>query len=148
MITRIHAPYAAAHLHGIGDASPKGSPYPDQSYDIPTTIALTGNQNTTVNQAIERDADFELRAIVLNSQTGIYQVQFVINGWYQLSAGQILNANMQSDPSSPYVIFPAQLIPAGGRIQINITDLSGAPNTIQIVFRGVKRFQASQGASA
>lgn len=134
------APYAPAHLLGLGDSSPQGAPYPDQSYDIPVNITLTALQALNTAQIIERDADYVWRGIILNFQTGIYQVRFDINGWYLLSNGQILNANMQSDPSAPYPIFPELVVPAGGRIGIFITDLSNAGNTIQIVFRGVKRF--------
>ena len=138
------APYAPAHLLGLGDSAPSNAPYPDQSFDIPFDVSLTANQILQTSQIIERDADYVWRAVVLNSQTGIYRVQFDINGWYKLSSGQILNANMQSDPSSPYPIFPELVIPAGGRIGILITDLSGAPNTIEILFRGVKRFTQGQ----
>lgn len=139
---QLRAPYAPAHLIGMGDSSPQGSPYPDQSFDIPFDVTLTANQTLLTSQIIERDADFVWRAVVANSQTGIYQVQFDINGWYKLSPSQILNANLQSDPSSPYPIFPELTIPAGGRIGILITDLSGAGNTIEILFRGIKRFKA------
>lgn len=144
MIGRIAAPYAPAHLLGLGDSSPAGSPYPDQSYDIPVNITLTALQNLVTAQIIERDAAFVWRGIIANSQTGIYQVRFDINGWYLISSDQIVNANLQSDPSAPYPIFPELIVPAGGRIGINITDLSGAGNTIQMVFRGVKRFVAGQ----
>jgi len=143
MISRIAAPYASAHLLGLGDTSPQGAAYPDQSYDIPFNIALTALQAVNTSQAIDRDADFVWRGIIANSQTGIYQVRFDINGWYLLSNGQILNGNLQSDPASPYPIFPELIVPAGGRIGIYITDLSNAPNNIQIVFRGVKRFCAA-----
>ena len=146
VMNRIQAPYAAAHLLGMGDTSPQGAAYPDSSYDIPINIALTANQATGVQQLIQRDAAFMWRGIILSAFTGIFQVQFTINGWNLLSNGQILNANLQSDPSSPYPIFPEQLVPAGGYIGINITDLSGAPNNIQIVFRGVKRFSAANGS--
>jgi hypothetical protein len=137
------APYAPAHLLGMGDTSPQGTPYPDQSYDIPINITLTALQTLQTAQIIERDADYVWRGIIANSQTGIYQVRFDINGWYLLSNGQITNANLASDPSAPYPIFPELVVPAGGRIGINITDLSNAGNTIQIVFRGVKRFCAN-----
>ncbi len=138
------APYAPAHLLGLGDTGPAGAPYPDQSYDIPVTITLTANQNLNTNQQINRDADFVWRAVVANSQTGIYQVQYNVNGWYPVSNGFILNANMQSDPSSPYPIWPELIVPAGGFIGINVVDLSGAPNTVQLVLRGVKRFAKAQ----
>lgn len=141
---RTPAPYAPAHLLGLGSTAAPDAVYPDQSFDIPFNVTLTALQALNTQQQIERDADFVLRGIVLNSQTGIYQVQFSVNGWYNLSTGQVLNANMQSDPSSPYVVWPELIVPAGGFIGINITDLSNAGNTIQIVFRGCKRFSKAQ----
>lgn len=138
---RTLAPYAPAHLIGLGDTSPAGSAYPDQSYDLIYDVTLTANQTLQDFKPIERDADFVWRAIILNSSTGIYKVQFDVNAWYKLSSGQVLSANLQSDPSSPYPLFPELVVPAGGRIGIFITDTSGAPNTIEIVFRGVKRFK-------
>ena len=116
---QIRAPYAAAHLIGLGDSSAVGAPYPDQSFDVPFDVTLTALQTLQTSQIIERDADFVWRGI-------------------------ILNANMASDPSSPYPVFPELTVPAGGRIGILITDLSNAGNTIEIVFRGVKRFKANQ----
>jgi hypothetical protein len=144
MIGRIAAPYASAHLMGLGDTSPVGTPYPDQSYDIPFNVTLTALQNLNTAQLIDHDANFVWRGVIANSQTGIYQVRFDINGWYLLSQTQIINANLQSDPSAPYPIFPELVVPAGGRIGIYISDLSNSGNTIQIVFRGVKRFTPNQ----
>ena len=141
MIGRILAPNAPAHLLGLGDSSPQGTPYPDQSYDIPTNITLTGDQSLSTQQTIQRDADYVWRGIIINSYTSqLFQVRFNINGWYFMSQGYVLAANLQSDPSAPYPLFPEMTIPAGGQIGIDITDLSGSTNTIQIVFRGVKRF--------
>ena len=148
IVTR--APFAPVHLLGLGNTAPQGTPYPDQGFDIPFDITLTASQVTQQEQIIERDADFVLRAIVLGSvarQTAtsdLYAVQFDVNGWYKFSPAPILAGNLQSDPSAPYVVFPELTIPAGGRIGILFNELSAAPNTIEIVFRGVKRFPQTQ----
>lgn len=140
------APYAPAHLLGLGNTAPQGTPYPDQAFDIPFDITLSANQVTQQYQIIERDADYIWRACVIGraaagtATSDLYAVLFDINGWYKLSPTSILAGNLQSDPSAPYVIFPELTIPAGGRIGILFTELSGAPNTIEIVFKGVKRF--------
>lgn len=140
---RTFAPFAPAHLIGLGDASPAPTPYPDQSYDIPYDIVLTANQQLLDSKPIERDADFVWRAIVIAAATSqLFKVQFDVNGRDRLSPSQILAANYQSDPSSPYALWPEWTVPAGGRIGIFITDLSGAGNTIEIVFRGCKRTPA------
>lgn len=144
LVTR--APFAPASLMGLGNTAPQGTPYPDQSYDIPVDIVMTGNQvNLVTNQTIERDADYVWRGVVINSYTDVrFKVQFNINGWYNLSPTQINAGNYQSDPGAPYPIWPELTVPAGGRIQITTTDFSGSTNTIQIVLRGVKRFKQGQ----
>jgi hypothetical protein len=43
--------------------------------------------------------------------------------------------------SVQWPMFPEIVIPAGGRIGIDIQDLSAAPNTVQLAFRGVKRYR-------
>jgi len=37
------------------------------------------------------------------------------------------------------------LFPQGGRIGIDITNLTAVNNTIQLLFRGVKRYRLPQG---
>lgn len=140
---RTPAPYASAHLLGLGDTAPTGAVYPDQSFDIPFNATLTASAAFQLTQQIDRDAIFIWRALIINSAAVtslLFTVQFNINGWYNLSNGQVIAANLQSDASSPYPIWPELPVPAGGYIGINGTETSGSTNTIQIVFRGIKRF--------
>lgn len=150
MITQ-RVPYAPSHLKGLGNTAPQGVPYPDQAYTIPVSITMTGNQtNLLTYQDIERDADFIWRGFIVGKASAgtatsdLYSVQMDINGWYKLSPAQILAGNLQSDPSAPFPVFPELPVPAGGRIGILTSDLSGSTNTIQLLLLGVKRFK--QGA--
>ena len=107
-------------------------------YDYVYNVQLIANQ--ALNDQIQTDNDFPFawRAIVVNLLSGAFSVQFSIGNWYNLSSGQIHSSNLQSDPSNAYPIVPELLVPAGAKIGVNITDLSAAGNTIQIILRGVK----------
>jgi hypothetical protein len=132
-------PYAPPAYNGIGQVSvPSG--YRDNSFDYVFDVTLTANQSLRTQQSIHNDSDFCWRATVINRNTGLFMVQFSDSDWYFLSSEPIVSLNIQGDPASPYPVFPEIIIPAGGRIGINITDLSGNPNTIQMLFRGVKRY--------
>ena len=133
-------PYAPPVYNGIGQASvPAG--YRDVSFDyVYNPAVLTANLVRQDQLSIDNDADFCWRAIVINAFTGIFAVRFSDSDWYWLSSARITNTNIQGDPASPYPWFPEVIIPAGGRIGIDIQDLSGAENTIQMLFRGVKRY--------
>ena len=91
---------------------------------------------------VHNDSDFCWRATVVSS-TGLFAVQFADSDWFFLSSAPVVSSNIQGDPSSPSPVFPEIIIPAGGRIGINLTDLSNAPNTVRLLFRGAKRFQIS-----
>lgn len=129
-------PLAAKVYSGLNPASgPVDFTY---SYDgtIPSGGILTDGVQT------DTSAPFHWLAIVLNFYTSVqWSVRFGINGTYYFSQNQILASNFVSDPSAPFVIVGQLIVPAGGRITIDATDFSGAPNTIEILFRGMKLFQ-------
>jgi hypothetical protein len=110
-------------------------------YDTPANqLAANGSLSDAVSTML--DADFHWTAIVLNSYTSIsFSVRFGINGLYYLSQFQVLASNYLGDPSSPYPIMGQLIVPAGARITLDMTDLSGATNTLQILFRGTKTFK-------
>lgn len=132
--------YAPPALLGLGDAS--GQPQrPDSDYSPVYNVTLSANQVLSDSKQIQHDADFILRAIFVNSATGAFSVRFNVNGFYYFSDAPLLSAAIAAaDPASPFPIWPEFQIPAGGRIGLDLTELSGAPNTIQIIFRGCKRF--------
>ena len=133
-------PYAPPTLNGIGQAGTPGD-YRDQSFDYTFNAVLAANAAAQrQQQSIHNDSDFAWRAIVINSFTGAFSVRFSDSDWYWLSSDEIVSANLQADPASPTPVFPEIIIPAGGVIGMEISDLSGAQNTLQFVFRGVKRY--------
>lgn len=137
---RTSNPYAPPAYNGIGQTGvPQG--YRDNAFDYVFDVVLSANQSLRAQQSIHNDSDFLWRATVINRVTANnFTVQFSDSDWYYLSSGPIHSLNIQGDPASPYPVWSEIVIPAGGRIGIDLVDLSGAQNTIQILFRGVKRY--------
>lgn len=129
--------YAPPAYNGIGDVGPQ---FAHQAYDYVFDRDLTADQELQTQVDIERDADFCWRAVYVAVNTGAFAVRFSDSDWYWLASGRISNGNLQGDASSPFPVLPEIILPAGGRIGIDIQDLSGSPNTVQIVFRGAKRY--------
>jgi len=135
-------PYASPGDNGLNNASPLN--YTDVDFTYVYDVVLTGNQFLR-DQTLPttNDADFAWRALVIASATGAFNIRFADSQGYYLSNGMIASANLQGDAASPYPVFPEILIPAGGRIGIDIQDTSGETNTIEILARGVKRYRVA-----
>ena len=133
-------PFAPPMDNGLNNASPLN--YVDVDFTYPYDVVLTANQflrDQTISTT--NDADFAWRALVIASNTGAFNVRFADSQGYYLSNGMIASANLIGDAASPYPIFPEIIIPAGGRIGIDIQDTSGSGNTIELLCRGVKRYR-------
>lgn len=133
-------PFAPPSYNGLPDASPEG--YVDIDFSYVYDVVLTASQ-TLLAQSVSttNDADFEIRAIVIAFSTGTFRVRFSDSQGYYISNSMVESANILGDASSPMPVFPGLLIPAGGQIGIDIQDTSGSGNTIEILFRGVKRYR-------
>ena len=135
-------PYAPPCYNGLNPDSP--DKYIDIDFTYPYDVTLTALQVLTGQQiSTTNDADFAWRAIVVATSTGIFSVKFYDSQNYSLSNDYIASSNLLGDASSPFPIFPEILIPAGGRIGIDIKDTSNSGNTIELLCRGVKRFRIS-----
>lgn len=131
-------PIAPPSVQGIADSSPEGF------VDVP--FNYTYNNTLTALQALNQEvvsifnADFVWRGLIF-SATGLFSVQFQDGYGYYLSTGQIFSSNMANTPGDPWPVFPEVFYPAGGRVYLNITDLSNAQNVIQLLFVGVNRYK-------
>jgi len=138
--TRIINPYAPPAYNGMLDAAPAG--YIDVDFKIPFDVVLTANQFAQgLARDVPTDADFIWRATIANVQTGEYSVQFKDTQGYEFSNGLIHRINISASAIAPSVNGHEIVIPAGGQIGMNMLDLSGFTNTIQILFLGVKRYK-------
>lgn len=134
--------YGSPQFNGLNDDSPAG--FTDVDFTYPYDVVLTANQFLR-DQAVSttNDADFAVRGLVIATYTGAFNLRISDSQGFYLSNGVIASANLIGDAASPFVIFPELLIPAGGKIGIDIQDTSNAGNTIEILFRGVKRYRIS-----
>ena len=139
-------PFAPPAYNGLAGDYPNG--YYDVDFTYVYNVALTANQFLRDQVlALATDADFVWRALICPVNTGVFAVRFSDSQGFYLSNGMIPNANfLYGTVPVPYPIFPEIVLPAGGRVGIDIQDLSGAPNAIEISFRGVKRYRLPQGA--
>lgn len=139
-------PLAPPAYNGLSGDYPYG--YVDVDFTYVYNVALTANQFLRDQVLpLSTDADFVWRALIASSSTGVYSVRFSDSQGYYLSNAMIPSANfLYGTIPVPYPIFPEIVLPAGGRIGIDIQDLSGAPNNVEITFRGVKRYRMPQVA--
>ena len=146
---------ALSNLNPLAPPIYGGLTAPDGSVDFtyPYDITLAGNQ--LLNDVIKTntDADFQLTAMIINVYTSIdFSIQRNINGVYFLEASGVLAGNWASDPSAPPPTMGKLIIPRGADLNITLQELSGAPNTIEILFRGLKLYgsgsRAAKAASA
>lgn len=111
----------------------------EKVYDVPVDIVLTAGQSLTASMDADQSAEFAWRGLVVSQATGAFAVKFTDSRQYSLSPTRIASGNLSSDASNPYPIFPEVVVPPLGKVTIDILDTSGAGNTIQLVFRGVRR---------
>jgi hypothetical protein len=119
----------------------------DNSFDYPFDIVLTPNQNApNEGKRTDTDSDFLLFGLTLNNFSSIlFTIQFKdANGNY-FSSAPIFASNYNGQGSAPYM-FPGtpRIFPPGSQIGIGLLELSGFTNTIEMTFRGIKRFVKPQ----
>jgi hypothetical protein len=133
-------PFAPPCYNGLNPCAPEG--YIDVDFSYVFDVTLTALQ-VLLNQVTPttNDADFVWRAMIIAFSTGAFNVRFYDSQGYALSNGLVTSANIVGDASSPYPLWPELIIPAGGKIGIDLQDISGNTNVIEIVFRGVKRYR-------
>jgi hypothetical protein len=127
--------------NGLGQNGSAPMGFRDVSFDYVFDVVLTANQNAPFQQTIDNDSDFAWRATVINFSTGAFSVQFSDSQGFFLSNALIRSANIQGDVASPEPRVPEIVLPAGGSLGIQLRNDTGAGNTIQLVFRGVKRYR-------
>jgi len=107
----------------------------------PFDVVLTSGQELKdLSQYFPKDSLFLITGLA-GTQTGAYQIQLTLPDGKLLSSAAVRNANLVGTGQFPTVTWPPIKVPQGGKIGINaIKDLSGAGNTIQLVFQGVRLF--------
>lgn len=141
-------PYAPDYFQGMPVAPPDEIGYEPKAHTYlynPPNNQLTANQILEGQSvSIDTDSDFLLFGWYLSLFTGAFQVQLIDSSGYQLMSGFMNSAAIATSSADPTVFSPAHPFPAGGKIQLNIQDLSGATNGLQLSFVGVKLFRVQK----
>lgn len=116
-------------------------------YVLPPT-ALIANQRLDTNIVIDADADFQAIWLMANS-TSTFTARFgdAASGRFFMSAA-VNNVNLFGTALQPFPMLPPYVWKRQGAINIELTDTSAAPNTIQIVFSGKKIFPTPTSGAA
>lgn len=145
MLNRTYNPYAAPGLNGVNTIAPD-----DEFVDIDTTYMYNSPLNFTTELVGQQltlagDSDFELRAIEVatSAPSNTTLLRFYNSQGYYLSDNYIDSSLYNPIFAQPFVIFPGMLFPASSRIMIDLNNISGSAQSLQIAFRGVKRYRAS-----
>jgi len=129
---------------GLGEAplTPQAqSPGYEEPFSIVFDVTLSANQEMLQQGVfIDSDGDFVLKGLV-GTQTGNYQIRFRLPSGRSWPSGYVRNGNLIGSAQFPVPVEPNAVFPAGSKIALDIKDLSGASNTIQIVLVGSKLFR-------
>jgi hypothetical protein len=95
---------------------------------------------------IDVDSDFRLFSWYIPLFTGEFEVQLADSTGYYLFSGFMNSGGISQSQAVSTVFSPAHPFPAGGKILLNINDLSGSTNPLQIAFVGEKLFSTARQA--
>lgn len=117
------------------------------TYGIPPTAVLG---NAVANQIIVIGNDADFQAIWwISNQTGTFTLRVSDGGSGRpFMNTPINNANILGTANNPFPMLPPYVFKRAQSIQLDITDTSGNPNTIQIAFVGKKIFANAAAGSA
>jgi hypothetical protein len=105
-------------------------------------VALTANQRLqNQNIPIDPDSDFLLTGIH-GTSTGRFTVNLRLPSGRSLSNVAMSDLNLIGTANQPTAIGPAPVYVAGGiGPALELLDTSGAGNTLEICFSGIRRFR-------
>jgi hypothetical protein len=131
-------------------AAPNPSNKTTQATYVEEPAMYTFNYTLTADQAvqrvpvnIDRDSDFLLTGIN-GSSTGTYTLNVRLPSGRLIASAQINNTNFIGAANQPTAIGPPPIYRAGSTgPELDLTDTSGAGNTLQIIFQGIRRIRTA-----
>lgn len=128
----------------LGEAAitpPAQQAYYEEPAAIVLDITLSASQaRNGVGVFVDGDGDFRLEAIS-GSSTGAYSLRFKTPREKNFPDSQARNSNLVGTAAFPFPLPAPMTYPAGAKISFDLTDLSGASNTVQLVLIGYKLFR-------
>lgn len=112
-----------------------------QWYQYSASVTLAANGLNQITTTIDADADFLVRKLV-STQSGPYSLQLTDSSskdnWFNQDQA---NGNVAGSVSYPNILAKPKLMKANSAITANFRDLSGATNTIQLIYEGAKIYR-------
>lgn len=106
-------------------------------------VTLTASQKLTDQSVvIDGDSDFLILGLC-GTQTGIYRLNFKSGPGRYVAQQGLRNANFVGTGQFPVPLPKPLIVPARGRIAVDIEDLSVAGNTVELVFIGIRLYRNS-----
>lgn len=124
------------YQHSLAEAGPSEEP----GHYVFKRSLLASEKAPNLRQPIDGDSDFVLTAIYGRS-TGTFTLNISDRAGKPIYSAEADSRNVMGTAQFPVPIRPALWFPAGGQISISATDTSAAPNDLEIVFQGIKRFR-------
>lgn len=140
-------PYAPSALNTLR-ANLEGKVALDADMEYTYEVTLTANQLLSAQVVpIDTDSIFCWRGDQVTSNTGAFRIRYADGSGRYLSNG-LIQWTAYFVGGVP-IVRPRQEIQvaAGGAIQLDIENLTGVNNTVQLSFRGVKRYALPTGES-
>ncbi len=110
-------------------------------YQYVINIPLAGNDTLTGIVRVDADSDFLVRKIV-STQAGAYTIKVSDSGAQDYwTDNEQTNGNIAGTAQLPNFLARPRLVARNNTINVEIRDLSGAPNSVQIVFEGAKVYR-------
>lgn len=141
--------YAPGYLQGVQQPPPALTGREDRPYDIPyeppNDGVIPAGALLVDFVGIDTDADVYVAGYYIAIAEGQFEFQLTDSQGYQLTKGFVNSNGVAVAASDPTLLSPAHPFPAGGKILIEIRDLSGLDNKVQLVFKAWKRFRVKVG---
>jgi hypothetical protein len=114
-----------------------GKPFRWFQYVVNSTVAANGQ--TTPFIKVDADADFLVRKIISNQTSAslLAMISDASSGdqWFDL---QQVQPNVFGTAQYPNILAKPRLIKANSSINLQLNDLSGSENIVQVIFEGAK----------
>lgn len=131
--------------HGMGDtAAPANQPpAPQYASEEPALlrlqVVLQANEDRIgVVLPIEKELDFTVFSLFGNS-TGDYELNFQLPSGRMFCSSKTGKDHLVGTATFPVSIGVPQMYQGGSGISVDLKDLSGAQNTVTLLFKGIRR---------
>ena len=113
---------------------------PDQWFQYMTRTTLGGGNLDTMRITVQSDSTFQVHKI--NSiSTGDYRLRLIDSASGQAWSDRLIrNGNMAGTAQKPRVMMNPKNVKPNSVIQLEVQNLIGGANTVEVVLEGVKKF--------